>query len=88
MSDGAPIIKRKKKSLRESTQLGDSADGFPDYFVPAYLILFDRKTKMYRAYHADMEDLVVMDDDPVNALESLIDIISMETDPNEDVKWN
>jgi hypothetical protein len=35
-----------------------------------------------------MEDLVVMDDDPVNALESLIDIISMETDPNEDVKWN
>jgi hypothetical protein len=88
MSDGTPIIKRKKKLLKESTQLADSADGFPDYFVPAYLILYDRKTKMYRVYHADMEDLVVMDDDPVNALESLIDIISEQVDQNIDVKWN
>jgi hypothetical protein len=86
MSNGPPII--RKKAPKESTRLADSEDGFPDHFVPAYLILFDRKTKMYRAYHADMEDLVVMDDDPVDALDALIDIISMEADPNEDIKWN
>jgi hypothetical protein len=86
MSNRAPVI--RKKAVRESTQLADSEDGFPDHFIPAYLILFDGKTKMYRAYHADMEDVVVMDDDPVNALESLIDILTMEVDPNKDVKWN
>jgi len=31
---------------------------------------------------------VVMDDDPVDALDALIDIISMEADPNEDIRWN
>ena len=86
MSNGPPII--RKKAPKESTRLADSEDGFPDHFVPAYLILFDRKTKMYRAYHADMEDLVVMDEDPVDALDALIDIITMEADPNADVKWN
>lgn len=81
MSDGQPIVKRKPR-------LADTGDGFPDHFVAAYLIVFDRQTKMYRAYHADMEDLVVMDDDPVVALESLIDIISMEINHEEDDRYN
>jgi hypothetical protein len=86
MSNGPPIV--RKKALKDSTKLADSEDGFPEHFIPAYLILFDRSTKMYRAYHADMEDVVVMDEDPVDALEALIDILTMEINPNEDVKWN
>jgi len=81
MSDGQPIVKRKPR-------LADTEDGFPDHFVAAYLIVFDRQTKMYRAYHADMEDLVVMDDDPVVALESLIDITSREINHEEDDRYN
>ena len=74
-------------SLTDS-RLADPDDGLPEHFVPAYLILFDKKTKMYRAYHADIEDMIVLDEDPVNALDSLISILSMETNPNEDIKWN
>ena len=70
------------------SRLADPDDGLPEHFVPAYLILFDKKTKMYRAYHADIEDMIVIDEDPVNALDSLISILSMETNPNEDIKWN
>jgi len=71
-----------------TVRFADSDDGFPEHFVPAYLIVFDKKTKMYRAYHADIEEMIVIDEDPVSALESLIDIISMETNPDEDIKWN
>lgn len=81
MSDGQPIIKRKAR-------LANTADGFPEHFVAAYLIVYDRQTKMYRAYHADMEDLVIMDDDPIVALESLIDIISMEVNHEDDDRYN
>lgn len=81
MSDGQPIVKRKAR-------LADMDDGFPEHYVAAYLIVYDRQTKMYRAYHADMEDLVVMDEDPVSALESLIDIISMEVSYEEDDRYN
>ena len=83
MSNGMPVVKKRKPS-----KLADSEDGFPDHFVPAYLILFDRKTKMYRCYHADMEDLVVLDDDPVDALIALIDIITLEVNTNEDERYN
>lgn len=83
MSNGVPVVKKRKLS-----KLADSEDGFPDHFVPAYLVLFDRKTKMYRCYHADMEDLVVLDDDPVDALIALIDIISLEVNTNEDERYN
>lgn len=82
MSSGVPVLKKKL------SKLADSGDGFPEHFVPAYLILFDRNAKMYRCYHADMEDLVVLDDDPVAALSSLIDIISLEVNTNEDERYN
>jgi hypothetical protein len=75
-------------ALKDDSRLGDPDDGLPEHFIPAYLILFDKKTKMYRAYHADIEDMIVLDEDPVNALDSLISILSMETNPNEDIKWN
>ena len=83
MSNGMPVVKKRKLC-----KLADSEDGFPDHFIPAYLILFDRKAKMYRCYHADMEDLVVLDDDPVDALIALIDIISLEVNTNEDERYN
>lgn len=75
-------------ALKDDSRLADPDDGLPEHFIPAYLILFDKKTKMYRAYHADIEDMIVLDEDPVNALDSLISILSMETNPNEDIKWN
>ena len=81
MSDGQSLVKRKAR-------LADMDDGFPEHFVAAYLIVYDRQTKMYRAYHADMEDLVVMDDDPIAALEALIDIISMEVNHEDDDRYN
>ena len=56
--------------------------------VPAYLILFDKKTKMYRAYHADISDMVVLDEDPLNALESLLNILDKEINHEEDANYN
>jgi hypothetical protein len=79
MSKGQPEL---------TARFADQDEGFPEHFVPAYLIVYDKKTKLYRAYHADIEEMIVIDEDPVSALESLIDIISMETNPNEDIKWN
>lgn len=76
------------KGQSELTARFADDDGFPEHFVPAYLVVFDRKTKLYRAYHSDIEDVVVVDEDPVAALESLVDILSMEVNPNEDIKWN
>lgn len=55
---------------------------------PAYLILFDKKTRMYRVYHADIPDMVVIDDDPLIGLQSLIDTLSEETTHEADERYN
>lgn len=59
-----------------------------DNCVPAYLIVYDKVTKMYRAYHADIQDLVVLDEDPLNALDSLITILDKEASYEEDTNYN
>lgn len=81
MSDRQPVLKRK-------AQLANTTDGFPEHFVASYLIVYDRQTKLYRAYHADMDDLVVMDEDPVVAIRELISIISMEINYEDDDRYN
>lgn len=86
MSNGVPVVKTKRR--KPSTKLEDSNGGFPEHFVPTYLIMFDRKTRTYRAYHADMEELTVVDDDPVEALATLIEIVSLEVNLNEDELFN
>ena len=56
--------------------------------VPAYLLLYDKKTEMYRCYHADISDVVVLDNDPVNALTTLIDVLSKEVNHEQDELYN
>lgn len=87
MSNGVPVIKTKRRKS-SGGRLADSADGMPEHYVATYLILFDRLTKTFRAYHADMEELVVVDDDPVEALATLVDIVNMEVQLNEDELYN
>lgn len=84
MSNGVPVVKAKRKR----SKLTDSTEGLPEHYVATYLILFDRLTRTFRAYHADMEELVVVDDDPVEALATLVDIVNMEVQLNEDELYN
>jgi len=55
---------------------------------PAYFIVFDKKTRMYRVYHADILDLVVLDSDPVNGLQSLLNTLSEETTHEANERYN
>jgi hypothetical protein len=73
---------------KELSRLGDPDELDLDDCVPAYLILFDKKTKMYRAYHADISDIVVLDSDPINALVALTDILDEGVNHEEDAKYN
>jgi hypothetical protein len=73
---------------KELSRLGDPDELDLDDCVPAYLILFDKKTKMYRAYHADVSDIVVLDSDPINALVALTDILDEGVNHEEDAKYN
>ena len=73
---------------KELSRLADPDDLDLDDCVPAYLILYDKKAKMYRAYHADISDMVVLDEDPLNALESLLNILDKEINHEEDANYN
>ena len=73
---------------KELSRLGDPDELDPDDCVPAYLILFDKKTKMYRAYHADVSYIVVLDSYPINALVALTDILDEGVNHEEDAKYN
>lgn len=73
---------------KELSRLADPDALDLDDCVPAYLILYDKKAKMYRAYHADISDMVVLDEDPLNALESLLNILDKEVNHEEDVNYN
>ena len=73
---------------KELSRLGDPDELDLDDCVPSYLILFEKKTKMYRAYHADISDIVVLDSDPINALVALTDILDEGVNHEEDAKYN
>lgn len=73
---------------KELSRIADPDELDLDDCAPAYLILYDKQTKMYRAYHADISDVVCLDEDPLSALESLIDILSRNIDYEEDHKYN
>lgn len=73
---------------KELSRLADPDELDLEDCVPAYLILFDKKTKMYRAYHADISDLVVLDEDPLHAMESLLNILEKEVNHEEDANYN
>lgn len=73
---------------KELSRLADPDELDIEDCVPAYLILYDKKAKMYRAYHADISDMVVLDEDPLSALESLMNILDQEVNREEDINYN
>ena len=73
---------------KELSRIADPDELDLDDCTPAYLILYDKQAKMYRAYHADISDIVVLDSDPINALVALTDILDEGVNHEEDAKYN
>jgi hypothetical protein len=73
---------------KELSRLADPDELDLDDCVPAYLILYDKKAKMYRCYHADVSDVVVLDEDPLKGMESLLNILEQEVNHETDTNYN